>query len=320
MAHQKCSNSLCLILRILGLLVTFVPPSNMIDPLQVLCSLCPTCSQSWKSWVGIFLHWVKLTCTDDPISGQPRLSPNRNMSHSTTSPPPPTLACWLLVAAACIHSGKRKALTNAIRYNFNQLQEQPKILVPQQSLCCNQLQSLKTAITEKEQSPKSLLLPLLDYLLTDSVTQPRKNVLTSWTIELHHSLLCKIIYCAGFLWTWGPLPLHAAIGRLWLIVLCTLTLFRAGWITKTIIRRIPPPKKYKGIIPIPYFDKHAQKTSISKNTVVLQAVNWMHLKWEASKQRQQTHLNLWLTLDIVHSVAHPWTTVLICSRNSAKWH
>ena len=148
MAHQKCSNSLCLILPTLYPWVIYVPPSNMIDPLQVLCSLCQTCSQSWKSWVGIFLHWVKLTCTDDPISGQPRLSPNRNMSHSTTSPTPPILACCLLVAAACTHSGKREALTNAIRYNFKQLQEQPKIQVPQQSLYCNQLQSLKTAITE----------------------------------------------------------------------------------------------------------------------------------------------------------------------------
>ena len=46
MAHQKCSNGLCLILPTLCPMVIFVPPSNMIDPLQVLSSLCPTCSRS----------------------------------------------------------------------------------------------------------------------------------------------------------------------------------------------------------------------------------------------------------------------------------
>ena len=51
--------------------------------------------------------------------GSPSLSPNRNMSHSTTSPPPPPiLACCLFVAAPCTHSGERKALTIAIPYSF----------------------------------------------------------------------------------------------------------------------------------------------------------------------------------------------------------
>ena len=231
MAHQKCSNSLCLILPTLSPLVIFVPPSNMIDPLQVLCSLCPTCSQSsWKSWVGIFLHWVKLTCTDDPISGQPQsFSESQHESqHSIPSSPNP---CLLPFRSCSLHSLWRTESTDKCNLlnNFKQLQEQPTIQVPQQSLYVQ-----PTAITEncnhwKLQSPTSLLLPLLDHLLTDSVTQPRKNVLTSWTIELHHSLLCKIIYCAGFLRTWGPFPLHhAAIARLWVTVLCTLTLFRAG--------------------------------------------------------------------------------------------